>query len=627
MSFLTGLSSEFDSAKAQVLSLSDISSLQDVFSHVLRTEITPLVSLNGALVSRNNNYAPGRSFNPSGNKGGSSQEFDTRTLDLEALFATIFSKYQESLKSSSPSITAIVDSGKTNVCLLSSSSKWVIDSGATNHMTCNSSLFTSFQSSASTSTVTLADGSPSQLTRNLNYYVSFFPDHCLFQDLMTKKIIGKGHESGGLYTLDTSPPSSIACSSVLSPFEAHCRLGHPSLPLLKKLCPQYNMLSSLNFHSDVWGPSPILSKPGFRYFVTFVDDYARFPQRVFSLIECRPLLSSVLQGEEPYTILFPQKSLYPIDPKIFGSTCFVRDVCPHFTKLDPKSLKFIFLGYSRLQKGYRCYCPSLNKYLVSIDVTFLEDTPYFPSLPIPTCQGEDDDLLVYSITSFSPDLDLSPISQPVLLKPPIHQVYSRRQPLDSCPTPALSSSNPDLSDDLPIELCKGERQCAYPISSFVSYNNLSSSSYSFIASLDYFSIPNTDREVISHLGWHNAMIEEMNALDDNGPWDLVNLPSRKRTISCKWVFMVKANLNGYSSLALHQLDIKNAFLHGDLQKEVYMEQPPGFVAQGELERVCRLQKSLYGLKQSPHAWFGKFSQAIEKFGMMKIKSDHSVFYK
>ena len=76
---------------------------------------------------------------------------------------------------------------------------------------------------------------------------------------------------------------------------------------------------------------------------------------------------------------------------------------------------------------------------------------------------------------------------------------------------------------------------------------------------------------------------------------------------------------------LHQLDIKNVFLHRDLRKEVYMEQPPWFVAQGEIRKVCHPRKSLYGLKQSPHAWFGKFNQPIEKFGMYKSNHDHFVF--
>ena len=58
-----------------------------------------------------------------------------------------------------------------------------------------------------------------------------------------------------------------------------------------------------------------------------------------------------------------------------------------------------------------------------------------------------------------------------------------------------------------------------------------------------------------------------------------------------------------------------------------MEQPPGFVTQGEIGRICRLRKSLYGLKKSPHAWFDKFSQPIEEFGMQKRKSDHSIFYR
>ena len=75
--------------------------------------------------------------------------------------------------------------------------------------------------------------------------------------------------------------------------------------------------------------------------------------------------SSVLNWDTPYHIIFPNKPLFPIEPRIFGCTCFVRDVRPQVSKLDHKFLKCIFLGYSRVQKGYWCYCPSLRRYLVS----------------------------------------------------------------------------------------------------------------------------------------------------------------------------------------------------------------------------------------------------------------------
>ena len=80
------------------------------------------------------------------------------------------------------------------------------------------------------------------------------------------------------------------------------------------------------------------------------------------------------------------------------------------SKLDPKSLKWIFLGYSRVQKRYMCYCPSLHRYLVSADVTFLENTHFSPD-PIHTSQEDDDDLLVYTLAL------RAPASDPSLTKP------------------------------------------------------------------------------------------------------------------------------------------------------------------------------------------------------------------
>ena len=132
--------------------------------------------------------------------------------------------------------------------------------------------------------------------------------------------------------------------------------------------------------------------------------------------------------------MFPNNLLFPIDPKVFGCTCFVRDVHPQVSKLDPKSVKCIFVGYSRVQKGYRRYCLTLRRYFVSIDVIFIETTPFSLSSPIAS-QGEDDNLLVYIISS------LAPTPAPVPVKPPITQVHSRHQnpPVSSVTLTAPSS--------------------------------------------------------------------------------------------------------------------------------------------------------------------------------------------
>ena len=76
----------------------------------------------------------------------------------------------------------------------------------------------------------------------------------------------------------------------------------------------------------------------------------------------------------------------------------------------------------------------------------------------------------------------------------------------------------------------------------------------------------------------------------------------------------------------HQLDIKNAFLHGELQEEVYMDQSLGFIASSGSHLVCHLRRSFYGLKQFPHAWFGCFSSTLIQFGMTRCEAGHSVFF-
>ena len=78
---------------------------------------------------------------------------------------------------------------------------------------------------------------------------------------------------------------------------------------------------------------------------------------------------------------------------------------------------------------------------------------------------------------------------------------------------------------------------------------------------------------------------------------------------------------------LNQYDIKNAFLHGDLKEEIYMECPPGYEGVGNKGKVCKLQKALYGLKQSPRAWFGRFFQAMKTLGYHQCNGEHTLFFK
>ncbi|CAN1152879.1 Retrovirus-related Pol polyprotein from transposon RE1 [Linum perenne] len=173
-----------------------------------------------------------------------------------------------------------------------------------------------------------------------------------------------------------------------------------------------------------------------------------------------------------------------------------------------------------------------------------------------------------------------------------------------------------------------------------------------------------------HPEWRHAMEAEFNALLHNHTWILVPPPSANhRVVGNKWVYRIKRHPDGtiarykarlvakgyhqtegidYTetfspvikpasvrlilSIALSrnwsisQLDVSNAFLHGDLEETVYMSQPPGFINPVYPNHVCLLKKSLYGLKQAPRAWFACLRDALYGFGFKGSKTDHSLFY-
>jgi len=92
-------------------------------------------------------------------------------------------------------------------------------------------------------------------------------------------------------------------------------------------------------------------------------------------------------------------------------------------------------------------------------------------------------------------------------------------------------------------------------------------------------------------------------------------------ITSVWVFLSVAVAKGWE---LHQFDVNNAFLHGDLEEEVYMKLHPGFTS-GTPGKVCRLRKSLFGLRQAPRQWFAKLSSKLEAYGFVRSYADYSFF--
>ena len=171
--------------------------------------------------------------------------------------------------------------------------------------------------------------------------------------------------------------------------------------------------------------------------------------------------SSVFHDQIPHSILLPNQPLFCLPPCVFDCVYFVHILTPKQDKLSAKAMKCVFFGYSRLQRGYRCYSPNINRYFISANVTFFKNSSFFSSATHPP----DSDVSSIPLVLPSPDFPSPPMD--VVTRP--LQVYTHHPRL---PTESLadSSSMPPSSpapvsqppDDLPIVIRKGTHStCNY----------------------------------------------------------------------------------------------------------------------------------------------------------------------
>ncbi|GJV14320.1 retrotransposon protein, putative, ty1-copia subclass [Tanacetum coccineum] len=317
--------------------------------------------------------------------------------------------------------------------------------------------------------------------------------------------------------------------------------------------------------------------------------------------------------------------------KVWGCEAYVkRDSAD---KLQQRSVKCIFVGYPKETMSYYFYFPAENKVIVARYGEFLERNLISQEFSGRDYDLEDDhmDTLPSENTSKIP-------VEPESLGPPPELIPVRRSERTTR-APNRLCLNMEVEDDVVGDLGEPANYKA--------------------AMLD------PDKVI-----WQGAMDEEMNSMKVNEVWTEVDPPSNAKIVRSKWLFKKKTDMDGevhtykarlvakgftqtygidyeetfspvadirairiliaiaaYYDYEIWQMDVKTAFLNGRLDEDIYMEQPEGYVNPKYPNRVCKLQRSIYGLKQASRQWNKRFDEEIKKFGFTQNRDEPCVYRK
>ncbi|KAI9180050.1 hypothetical protein LWI28_000646 [Acer negundo] len=303
--------------------------------------------------------------------------------------------------------------------------------------------------------------------------------------------------------------------------------------------------------------------------------------------------------------------------RIFG--CPAHVLKGKTEKMESRSETCIFVGYPKETKGYYFYSPSDLKVFVSTNAKFLEKDYMNDSVPRSRIV----------LNEISGDTIPREVTQP-------NPIVSSDPTQDQQPTIPRRSGRVRTQPERYIGL--GES----------------------VENLPDDDDPYTYKEAMEDVDsrhWQKAMQSEIESMFDNKVRSLVDLPKGIKPIGCKWVYKRKRGMDGkvetfkarlvvkgytqkegidyeetFSPVAMlksirillsiaasldleiWQMDVKTAFLNGSLDESIYMMQPEGFIEKGKVDKVCKLQKSIYGLKQASRSWNIRFDQAVKGFG-------------
>ena len=400
--------------------------------------------------------------------------------------------------------------------------------------------------------------------------------------------------------------------------------------------------------------------------------------------------TSALGGKTPYEFWYgeiPDLS----HMRVFGCKSFALVPPELRQKFDEVSVECIFTGYPEGTKGYRLFNIDTGKFIRSRNVEFYENEFYqFSNGEIITTEQSDiffEKRLVESKVSQTKTnmFDMNTVDGPrKTIVPNQRPVVPALPALPAPVAPRELQVQPDIAPEPPAQLPAPPPPAPAPVTYEDRYlretENLGKRTVSLPSKLNEYEcnvaspLPNEEpksiKAALNNENWVEAIHSEMGSLMRNETWTLVPRPANKNIVGCRWVFKLKHNPDGsierykarlvaqgfsqvhgvdynevfspvvkFASIRtllafgndnnyeIHHMDVKTAYLNGELDHEIFMEQPEGFVDTQNPTYVCKLQKSIYGLKQSARCWNSAIDNFLRTNGYTSFDADECIFIK